>query len=71
MRIRSVMPGLVPGIHVLLSVIGKKTWMAGTSPARTTYCLVIQIGAAATRRFKTAEAMDPSTNTRTRLRRPE
>ncbi len=25
------MPGLVPGIHVLLCVT--KTWMAGTSPA--------------------------------------
>jgi hypothetical protein len=28
----SVMPGLVPGIHVLLR---RKTWMAGTSPAMT------------------------------------
>jgi hypothetical protein len=28
------MPGLVPGIHVLL-LFGKKTWMAGTSPAMT------------------------------------
>jgi hypothetical protein len=28
------MPGLVPGIHVLLSC-GWKTWMAGTSPAMT------------------------------------
>jgi hypothetical protein len=27
------MPGLVPGIHVLLSA--SKTWMAGTSPAMT------------------------------------
>jgi hypothetical protein len=27
-----VMPGLVPGIHVLLRV---KTWMAGTGPAMT------------------------------------
>jgi hypothetical protein len=27
------MPGLVPGIHVLLF---EKTWMAGTSPAMTT-----------------------------------
>jgi hypothetical protein len=26
------MPGLVPGIHVFS---GKKTWMAGTSPAMT------------------------------------
>jgi hypothetical protein len=28
-----VMPGLVPGIHVLLD--DAKTWMAGTSPAMT------------------------------------
>src|SRR5215469_18424678 len=28
------MPGLVPGIHVLL-VCALKTWMAGTSPAMT------------------------------------
>jgi hypothetical protein len=26
----SVMPGLVPGIHVLLLKIARKTWMAGT-----------------------------------------
>src|SRR6266581_9329274 len=30
-----VMPGLVPGIHVFLS-IEVKTWMAGSSPAMTT-----------------------------------
>jgi hypothetical protein len=30
----NVMPGLVPGIHVLLS-FEAKTWMAGTSPAMT------------------------------------
>ena len=30
----SVMPGLVPGIHVFLSW-EVKTWMAGTSPAMT------------------------------------
>jgi hypothetical protein len=30
------MPGLVPGIHVLLAS-NKKTWMAGTSPAMTNY----------------------------------
>jgi hypothetical protein len=29
-----VMPGLVPGIHVLAAT--GKTWMAGTSPAMTT-----------------------------------
>jgi hypothetical protein len=31
----TVMPGLVPGIHVLLSVERRKTWMAGTGPAMT------------------------------------
>src|SRR5262249_11471588 len=31
-----VMPGLAPGIHVLLALIANtKTWMAGTSPAMT------------------------------------
>jgi hypothetical protein len=30
-----VMPGLVPGIHVLARVATRKTWMAGTSPALT------------------------------------
>jgi hypothetical protein len=30
----AVMPGRVPGIHVL-SVAKSKTWMAGTSPAMT------------------------------------
>ena len=30
-----VMPGLVPGIHVLLHFENAKTWMAGTSPAMT------------------------------------
>jgi hypothetical protein len=30
-----VMPGLVPGIHVLLPARPRKTWMAGTSPAMT------------------------------------
>src|SRR6185437_7642269 len=29
------MPGLVPGIHVFETVAGRKTWMAGTSPAMT------------------------------------
>jgi hypothetical protein len=29
------MPGLVPGIHVLLSFCETKTWMAGTSPGMT------------------------------------
>jgi hypothetical protein len=29
------MPGLVPGIHVFLTVRGSKTWMAGTGPAMT------------------------------------
>jgi len=30
-----VMPGLVPGIHVLAANLARKTWMAGTSPAMT------------------------------------
>jgi hypothetical protein len=30
-----VMPGLVPGIHVLFALKHRKTWMAGTSPAMT------------------------------------
>jgi hypothetical protein len=29
------MPGLVPGIHVLLLLRIFKTWMAGTSPVMT------------------------------------
>jgi hypothetical protein len=29
------MPGLVPGIHVFGSRVGRKTWMAGSSPAMT------------------------------------
>jgi hypothetical protein len=29
------MPGLVPGIHDLITVAAAKTWMAGTSPAMT------------------------------------
>ena len=29
------MPGLVPGIHVLRTSLGIKTWMAGTGPAMT------------------------------------
>ncbi len=31
----SVMPGLVPGIHVLAASAPRRTWMAGTSPAMT------------------------------------
>jgi 6-phosphogluconolactonase len=31
------MPGLVPGIHVLLYLDAAKTWMAGTSPAMTAW----------------------------------
>lgn len=30
-----VMPGLVPGIHVLVPIEHEKTWMAGSSPAMT------------------------------------
>jgi hypothetical protein len=29
------MPGLAPGIHVFLSYLCSKRWMAGTSPALT------------------------------------
>jgi hypothetical protein len=32
------MPGLVPGIHVLLLL--RKTWMAGTSSAKTRFALL-------------------------------
>jgi hypothetical protein len=32
------MPGVMPGIHVsAIGVSKKKTWMAGTSPAKTGY----------------------------------
>jgi hypothetical protein len=31
----TVMPGLVPGIHVFRST--SKAWMAGTSPAMTSF----------------------------------
>jgi hypothetical protein len=34
-KLRLVMPGLVPGIHVLTFRIAPRTWMAGTSPAMT------------------------------------
>src|SRR5262249_3502307 len=34
-RLDFVMPGLVPGIHVLAEVLQMKTWMSGTSPAMT------------------------------------
>ena len=34
-RLDSVMPGLVPGIHVLVASEQGRTWMAGTSPAMT------------------------------------
>jgi hypothetical protein len=35
MEEKFVMPGLVPGIHVLPALAQRKTWMAGTSPAMT------------------------------------
>jgi hypothetical protein len=35
-----VMPGLVPGIHVLLRA--RKAWMAGTSPAMTMWIMLGQ-----------------------------
>jgi hypothetical protein len=34
---RVVITGLVPVIHVLLSLQEAKTWMAGSSPAMTAY----------------------------------
>jgi hypothetical protein len=34
------MPGLDPGIHVLL-FRSPKTWMAGSSPAMTAFCVLI------------------------------
>ena len=36
MALSCVMPGLVPGIHVLITACKTKSWMAGTSPAMTT-----------------------------------
>ena len=33
----SVMPGLVPGIHVLKGSRRKNAWMAGSSPAMTSF----------------------------------
>jgi hypothetical protein len=30
-----VMPGRVPGIHALAFLAASKTWMGGTSPAKT------------------------------------
>jgi len=36
MPLTAVMPGLVPGIHVLEKSRRPETWMAGTSPAMTT-----------------------------------
>jgi hypothetical protein len=36
-----VMPGFMPGIHVfLLLTVRKKTWMAGTSSAKTRFALL-------------------------------
>jgi hypothetical protein len=34
-RMKLVMPGPVPGIHVFLTETRTKMWMAGTSPAMT------------------------------------
>jgi hypothetical protein len=39
-----VMPGLVPGIHVLIQA--RKTWMAGTSPAMTKQIVFKDLGIA-------------------------
>jgi hypothetical protein len=35
-----VMPALVAGIHVFTASRGIKTWMAGTSPAMTSWVFV-------------------------------
>jgi hypothetical protein len=36
-----VMPGLVPGIHVLASArLARRTWMAGISSAKTRFALL-------------------------------
>jgi hypothetical protein len=35
-----VMPGLVPGVHVLAATLGK-SWMAGTSPAMTSVRMMV------------------------------
>jgi len=34
------MPGLVPGIHVFTATTRKKSWMAGTSIAKTRFALL-------------------------------
>src|SRR5919197_3352064 len=44
-RVDVVMPGLVPGIQVLVLLDAAKTWMAGTSPAMTAWDGVGQSGA--------------------------
>src|SRR5260221_2054 len=41
-NLSTVMPGLVPGIHVLV-LQQSKTWMAGTSPAMTNFTLSVLI----------------------------
>jgi hypothetical protein len=44
----ALMPGLVPGIHVLREAATPKAWMAGTSPAMTenaeTLCTFENVG---------------------------
>jgi hypothetical protein len=34
------MPGLVPGIHVFKALARERTWMAGTSSAKTRFALL-------------------------------
>jgi hypothetical protein len=46
-----VMPGLVPGIHVL-NATARKTWMAGTSPAMTWWAVPYRAVAAIAARIK-------------------
>jgi hypothetical protein len=57
------MPGLVPGIHVFVSV-QMKTWMAGTSPA-----LTITVNAAPT--FPTQPVKQPRVRNSATRRRPD
>ena len=34
------MPGLVPGIHVITALARRKTWLAGSSSAKTRFALL-------------------------------
>src|SRR6266404_1432243 len=39
-RAKLVMPGLVPGIHVLIAAAARETWMAGSPSAKTRFALL-------------------------------